>query len=143
MPNITPFFWFDNNAEEAVDFYLSVFPNSRRVGELRAGDLAPSLLQRADRRRALGAVSVGPGVALEGGCAREKHRRAPVNRCIDETVLGEGIASGMHEARAAFVFPPCFPRSLGHCSSTAASAVRKLKVEARLRPQAGRGSASL
>ena len=41
MPNITPFLWFDNNAEEAVDFYLSVFPNSHRTNELRAGDAGP------------------------------------------------------------------------------------------------------
>lgn len=26
---ITPFLWFNNNAEEAVDFYTSLFPNSR------------------------------------------------------------------------------------------------------------------
>jgi predicted 3-demethylubiquinone-9 3-methyltransferase (glyoxalase superfamily) len=32
---ITPFLWFDSNAEEAVDFYLSVFANSRRLGEVR------------------------------------------------------------------------------------------------------------
>ncbi|HEV2619805.1 MAG TPA: VOC family protein [Acidobacteriaceae bacterium] len=32
---ITPFLWFDKNAEEAVDFYLSIFPNSRRLDELR------------------------------------------------------------------------------------------------------------
>ena len=32
---ITPFLWFDTNAEQAVEFYLSVFPNSRRLGELR------------------------------------------------------------------------------------------------------------
>ncbi|HEY4980324.1 MAG TPA: VOC family protein [Candidatus Acidoferrum sp.] len=32
---ITPFLWFDTNAEEAVDFYLSVFQNARRTGELR------------------------------------------------------------------------------------------------------------
>jgi predicted 3-demethylubiquinone-9 3-methyltransferase (glyoxalase superfamily) len=32
---ITPFLWFDSNAEEAVDFYLSIFPNSRRLSELR------------------------------------------------------------------------------------------------------------
>ena|SRR5580704_18131881 len=32
---ITPFLWFDKNAEEAVDFYLGIFSNSRRVGELR------------------------------------------------------------------------------------------------------------
>jgi predicted 3-demethylubiquinone-9 3-methyltransferase (glyoxalase superfamily) len=28
-PRITPFLWFDSNAEEAVNFYLSVFKNSR------------------------------------------------------------------------------------------------------------------
>ncbi len=33
---ITPFLWFDQNAEEAVDFYLSIFPNSRRLGELKS-----------------------------------------------------------------------------------------------------------
>jgi predicted 3-demethylubiquinone-9 3-methyltransferase (glyoxalase superfamily) len=32
---ITPFLWFDSNAEEAVDFYLTVFKNSRRLSELR------------------------------------------------------------------------------------------------------------
>ena len=32
---ITPFLWFDTTAEEAVDFYLSVFKNSRRLSELR------------------------------------------------------------------------------------------------------------
>ncbi|HEV2214201.1 MAG TPA: VOC family protein [Terracidiphilus sp.] len=26
---ISPFLWFDTNAEEAVNFYLSIFPNSR------------------------------------------------------------------------------------------------------------------
>lgn len=30
---ITPFLWFDSNAE-AVDFYVSVFPNSRKLGGL-------------------------------------------------------------------------------------------------------------
>lgn len=28
MPKITPFLWFDNNAEEAVAFYRTVFKNS-------------------------------------------------------------------------------------------------------------------
>jgi predicted 3-demethylubiquinone-9 3-methyltransferase (glyoxalase superfamily) len=29
MPTITPFLWFDNNAEEAMNFYTSVFNNSK------------------------------------------------------------------------------------------------------------------
>ena len=35
LPRITPFLWFDSNAEEAVEFYISVFKNSRRLAELR------------------------------------------------------------------------------------------------------------
>ena len=34
FPRITPFLWFDSNAEEAVEFYLTVFKNSRRLSEL-------------------------------------------------------------------------------------------------------------
>ena len=33
---ITPFLWFDTNAEEAAKFYISVFKNSRILGELRS-----------------------------------------------------------------------------------------------------------
>jgi predicted 3-demethylubiquinone-9 3-methyltransferase (glyoxalase superfamily) len=29
MQKITPFLWFDNNAEEAVNFYVSIFKNSK------------------------------------------------------------------------------------------------------------------
>ena len=36
FPRVTPFLWFDGNAEEAADFYISVFPNSRRLDELLA-----------------------------------------------------------------------------------------------------------
>lgn len=41
FPRITPFLWFDNNAEEAVDFYLGIFKNSRRLDELRNPGEAP------------------------------------------------------------------------------------------------------
>lgn len=36
-PRITPFLWFDSNAQEAVDFYLSVFKNSRRLSPKSEG----------------------------------------------------------------------------------------------------------
>jgi predicted 3-demethylubiquinone-9 3-methyltransferase (glyoxalase superfamily) len=29
LPNITPFLWFDNNAEEAMEFYTGIFPDSK------------------------------------------------------------------------------------------------------------------
>ncbi|MEI9967231.1 MAG: VOC family protein [Terracidiphilus sp.] len=38
---ITPFLWFDSNAEEAANFYVSVFPNSRMLSELRNTGDAP------------------------------------------------------------------------------------------------------
>ncbi len=38
FPRITPFLWFDSNAEEAVEFYLTVFKNSRRLDELRTAE---------------------------------------------------------------------------------------------------------
>jgi predicted 3-demethylubiquinone-9 3-methyltransferase (glyoxalase superfamily) len=41
FPRITPFLWFDANAEEAVEFYLSIFKNSRRLDELRNPGDAP------------------------------------------------------------------------------------------------------
>src|ERR1700679_1639621 len=41
MNKITPFLWFDANAEEAADFYLSVIPNSRKLNELRVTEAGP------------------------------------------------------------------------------------------------------
>jgi predicted 3-demethylubiquinone-9 3-methyltransferase (glyoxalase superfamily) len=38
MQKITPFLWFNDNAEEAVNFYLSVFRNSRIVRTSRYGE---------------------------------------------------------------------------------------------------------
>ena len=38
---ITTFLWFDNNAEEAVNFYVSVFKNSRIINSARYGDAGP------------------------------------------------------------------------------------------------------
>ncbi|HLP39743.1 VOC family protein [Lacibacter sp.] len=34
MQKITPFLWFDGNAEEAMNFYLSVFKNSKQIATM-------------------------------------------------------------------------------------------------------------
>lgn len=36
MKRIQPFLWFNDNAEQAVDFYVSVFPNAKRRATMRA-----------------------------------------------------------------------------------------------------------
>ena len=42
MPRITPFLWFDNQAEEAANFYVAIFPNSK-VGKItRYSEGAPA-----------------------------------------------------------------------------------------------------
>ena len=38
---ITTFLWFDNNAEEAAKFYVSVFKNSKILNATRYGDAGP------------------------------------------------------------------------------------------------------
>ena len=41
MQKITPFLWFDGNAEEAVNFYLSIFKNSKIISVARYGEAGP------------------------------------------------------------------------------------------------------
>ena len=41
MQKITPFLWFDNNAEEAMNFYVSIFKNSKILNLVRYGDAGP------------------------------------------------------------------------------------------------------
>src|SRR5262245_53597895 len=41
MQKITPFLWFNGQAEEAVNFYTSVFKNSKQVTISRYGDAGP------------------------------------------------------------------------------------------------------
>ncbi len=41
MPKITPFLWFDDQAEEAANFYVSVVPDSRIEQVTRYGKAGP------------------------------------------------------------------------------------------------------
>lgn len=41
MGKITPFLWYDNNAEEAVNHYMSIFKNSSITSIARYGDAGP------------------------------------------------------------------------------------------------------
>jgi predicted 3-demethylubiquinone-9 3-methyltransferase (glyoxalase superfamily) len=41
VPEITPWLWFDTEAEEAAEFYVSVFPSSRILDVSRYGTAGP------------------------------------------------------------------------------------------------------
>jgi predicted 3-demethylubiquinone-9 3-methyltransferase (glyoxalase superfamily) len=43
MQKITPFLWFDDKAEEAMNFYVSIFKDSKIVNVSRYGDAGPGL----------------------------------------------------------------------------------------------------
>src|ERR671932_209246 len=41
VKGITPFLWYDSEAEEAANFYVSLFPNSKVNGVTRYGEAGP------------------------------------------------------------------------------------------------------
>jgi predicted 3-demethylubiquinone-9 3-methyltransferase (glyoxalase superfamily) len=41
MQKITPFLWFDDQAEEAMNYYVSIFKNSKAGNVTRYGDAGP------------------------------------------------------------------------------------------------------
>lgn len=43
MQKIIPFLWFNGKAEEAANFYVSLFKDSRIVNIARYGDAGPGL----------------------------------------------------------------------------------------------------
>ena len=42
MQKITPYLWFDNNAEEAINFYTSIFKNARVVETAKLENAGPN-----------------------------------------------------------------------------------------------------
>jgi predicted 3-demethylubiquinone-9 3-methyltransferase (glyoxalase superfamily) len=41
MNKLAPFLWFNDNAGEAAEFYLSVFPHARKLDEVRSKGIGP------------------------------------------------------------------------------------------------------
>lgn len=69
MPRITPFLWFDDQAEEAARFYTSIFPNSKIVGVTRYGAEGANVSGRPNGSVMTVAFELGGQafVALNGG----------------------------------------------------------------------------
>ena len=59
FPRIAPFLWFDSNAEEAVDFYSTIFKNSRRLDEMRVEGRIMTIAFELDGMRFI-ALNGGP-----------------------------------------------------------------------------------
>jgi predicted 3-demethylubiquinone-9 3-methyltransferase (glyoxalase superfamily) len=65
MGAITPFLWFDTEAEEAAKFYVSVFPNSKITGVSHYGSNMPK--PKGSVMTAEFELDGKPFVALNGG----------------------------------------------------------------------------
>jgi predicted 3-demethylubiquinone-9 3-methyltransferase (glyoxalase superfamily) len=65
MQKITPFLWFDGKAEEAMNFYVSVFKNSMVVNVSRYGDAGPG--PKGTVMSAMFQIEGQEFVALNGG----------------------------------------------------------------------------
>jgi predicted 3-demethylubiquinone-9 3-methyltransferase (glyoxalase superfamily) len=69
MRKITPFLWFDDNAEEAANYYVSIFRNSRIVNVARYGEAGAKSSGKAKGSVMTVAFELEgqPFVALNGG----------------------------------------------------------------------------
>jgi predicted 3-demethylubiquinone-9 3-methyltransferase (glyoxalase superfamily) len=59
MPTITPFLWFDTQAEEAMNFYASVFRRSKVLSVNRAGGRVQSVSFELEGQQFM-ALNAGP-----------------------------------------------------------------------------------
>jgi predicted 3-demethylubiquinone-9 3-methyltransferase (glyoxalase superfamily) len=65
MHKITPYLWFDNNAEEAVHYYLSIFKNTKIGNVLHEGGAEPGSKGRV--MHIMFELDGQPFMALNGG----------------------------------------------------------------------------
>jgi len=65
MQKITPFLWFDHQAEEAMNFYTSIFKNSKKGQVSRYGEGAP--VPKGTVMTAQFGIEGQPFIALNGG----------------------------------------------------------------------------
>ncbi len=59
MKKITPFLWFDTQAEEAMQYYVSIFKNSKPLGVNRAGGKVMTVTFELDGQQFMG-LNAGP-----------------------------------------------------------------------------------
>lgn len=62
---ITPYLWFDDNAEEAMNFYVSIFENSKILDVKRYGDAGPG--PKGNVMLGVFQLEGQPFIALNGG----------------------------------------------------------------------------
>jgi predicted 3-demethylubiquinone-9 3-methyltransferase (glyoxalase superfamily) len=91
MPTITPFLWFDTQAEEAMNFYVSVFARSKVLSVNRAGGKVMSVHFELEGQEFM-ALNAGPmftfneAVSFFVGCETQ----AEIDDLWDKLLAGGG-----------------------------------------------------
>jgi predicted 3-demethylubiquinone-9 3-methyltransferase (glyoxalase superfamily) len=99
MLSITPFLWFDTQAEEAMHFYASIFPRAKVISVQRAGDRVLAVTYELEGQRFMG-LNAGPAhtfneaVSFFVGCETQQE--------IDE-IWTKLLAGGGTESRCGWL----------------------------------------
>jgi predicted 3-demethylubiquinone-9 3-methyltransferase (glyoxalase superfamily) len=119
MLSITPFLWFDTQAEEAMQFYASIFPRSKVLSVQRNGDQVMSVTWELEGQRFMG-LNAGPlftfneAVSFFVSCDTQQE----VDALWDKLLAGGGTPSRCGWLKDRFglswqIIPTALPRLLG------------------------------
>jgi len=119
MLSITPFLWFDTQAEEAMQFYTSIFPRSKVVSVQRNGDQVMSVTWELEGQRFMG-LNAGPhftfneAVSFFVSCDTQQQ----VDELWEKLMAGGGAPSRCGWLKDRFglswqIIPTALPRLLG------------------------------
>jgi predicted 3-demethylubiquinone-9 3-methyltransferase (glyoxalase superfamily) len=119
MLSITPFLWFDTQAEEAMQFYASIFPRSKVVAVQRNGDQVMSVTWELEGQRFMG-LNAGPhftfneAVSFFVSCDTQQE----VDELWNKLMAGGGTPSRCGWLKDRFglswqIIPTALPRLLG------------------------------
>ena len=130
MLTITPFLWFDTQAEEAMNFYASIFPDSKIVAVNRAGERVISVTFELQGQKFIG-LNAGPhfkfneAVSFFVGCETQTE----IDELWDKLIAGGGEPSRCGWLKDKFGLSwQIIPNSLGPLMSGGGDAARGQRV---------------
>jgi predicted 3-demethylubiquinone-9 3-methyltransferase (glyoxalase superfamily) len=126
MLSISPFLWFDTQAEEAMQFYTSIFPRAKVIAVQRNGDQVMSVTWELEGQRFMG-LNAGPhftfneAVSFFVSCDTQQE----VDDLWDRLMAGGGTPSRCGWLKDRFglswqIIPTALPRLLGDPDRTKA-----------------------
>jgi predicted 3-demethylubiquinone-9 3-methyltransferase (glyoxalase superfamily) len=141
-PKITPFLWFDTEAEEAMNFYVSIFDNAKVIGVTRYGKTGPgpegSVMTASfelDGQRFV-ALNGGPHYTFTPAVsfAVRCETQAEVDRLWDQLLEGGGKPNRCGWLQDKYglswqIVPEALPRLLQDPNRTKASAVMQAMLK--------------